>query len=106
MQSDTFLSFLDEESSEGNLLDFDYLMRDIITFHDVLLEHEPPVKKIVMANREYSAPVKVKSESIVVWSFKTIKRDIGFSVHYNEQEVVREYGLSLEAYCSILKLHH
>jgi len=89
LQSDTLLSFLDEGSPEGELLDYDSVALEVMTCMDVLLEHEKDTNKTIVATREFQLKYNVSGESVVVWRFSTHKRDIGFSVSYNGSEVVK-----------------
>ena len=97
LQSDTFLSYLDASSAEGELLDYDALALELVTCIDVILEDEKDVEKVIVAGREYQVKMlDVAGESVVVWRFSTHARDIGFSVLYNETEVVKYQRLEAQ----------
>jgi hypothetical protein len=83
LTSDILLSFLDEESSDGEMLDFS---EEGSSGVDVLLSNKGLVKKTVLKCHTVTHPVK--AGDVVVWKFRTKKHDIGFSIDLDGVEVI------------------
>ena len=84
LTSNILLSFLDEESSDGGMLDFS---EDGSSGVDVLLGNKAFVKKTVL--KCHTVSHSVKAGDVAVWKFRTKKHDIGFSVDIDGVEVVK-----------------
>ena len=78
------MSFLDEESSDGGMLDFS---EDGSSGVDVLLGNKAFVKKTVL--KCHTVSHSVKAGDVAVWKFRTKKHDIGFSVDIDGVEVMK-----------------
>lgn len=85
--SDPFVSFLDESSNDGDLVS---PASDSVTIHtdflEVLLQNESPSMKVVVRN--HIVTFDVQPSDVVVWKFSTKSYDIGFSVAFNEKDVL------------------
>ena len=85
LQSDMLLAFLDEESPDGELQDEDKLNATVSSI-DLLVKDETPIQKRVL--RQHVVSLFVEEGFVIVWKFSTKSHDIGFSVGFNETEVV------------------
>ena len=85
LQSDMLLAFLDEENPDGELQDEDKLNATVSAI-DLLVNEETPIHKRVL--RQHVVSLFVEEGFVIVWKFSTKSHDIGFSVGFNEAEVV------------------
>ena len=85
LQSDTFMAFLDEEYKDGEVPDDEKINASVSSI-DLLLADETPVQKRVL--RQYVIPFHVEEGFIIVWKFHTKNHDIGFSVSFNDTEII------------------
>jgi ribosomal protein S15P/S13E len=81
--SDNLLYFLDEESSDGQVLS---TQTKELSEVDILLSDEVPVAKTVL--RQLKIPMNLDPGSVIVWSFSTKHYDIGFSIAFNDKVIL------------------
>eukprot|EP01031_Cornospumella_fuschlensis_P030877 gene30877-37313_t len=84
--SETLLTFLDEESVDG--ADVEEFSEEAVQNMEItlLLQDEEVVTKTV--RKEVTVVLSPPAESVLLWSFTTEHHNIGFSVLYNDIEVV------------------
>lgn len=75
--SDNFSSFLDEESHDGDIVLDNNL--DVSNL-DVLLADEENLSQTIFSNLKLD--INVVPNSVIVWSFKVARYDIGFSIKF------------------------
>ena len=91
--SSTLLYFLDEESNDGDAINEDVITNTANGEHQLcyqtLLQDE--VKTMKTVRKEFRLSLNVEAGQVVIWSFETKQRDIGFAVYFNEISEVATY---------------
>ena len=85
LQSDSLLAFLDEEYPDGEAPDEDKL-HATVTSIDLLLADEAAQQKRVL--RQHAVSLHLEEGFVVAWKFQTRNHDIGFSVSFNDTEIL------------------
>jgi hypothetical protein len=80
--SDIFMHFIDEESTNGDIVLDDNVD---ITAIDILLSEEKYNKHLTLKN--YIITITPDIDSVILYSFQLPKRDIGFSIELNNKEI-------------------
>eukprot|EP01038_Epipyxis_sp_PR26KG_P007411 gene7411-10102_t len=84
--SETLLSFLDAESVNGSeIIEPDESQEQYAELYVLLTGEEFTTKTVV---RSFKIDIGIEADQVIIWNFKTKNRDVGFSVKYNDCEVL------------------
>lgn len=86
LTSETFCLFIDPDPDYNYRGNENYEQVDVSDL-DILLAKEKRQSKLII--RKLILPIEVKAGSIIVYSFETKNHDIGFSVNFNDIEIVQ-----------------
>ena len=93
INSESISSFLDGESNDGELLDFQKLCTEQVSVVDVLLFSAGYHKHLILPRRDKVIDRTVSGEQVLVWSFRLNDRfDVGYSVLYNKTQELVSYS--------------
>jgi len=87
LQSDTLMTFLDEEYPDGDAPDNDRQLSPLTSI-DLLLGADAVASVSKRVLRSHTVPMHLEEGFIIAWKFQTKNHDIGFSVTFNDAEII------------------